>query len=315
MSETPKISALAKPSAKVTASIAETEFRTPEDYRNWLLDELRFAKAYWKHRVQPSINGRKLHDFEFEIAWGAYSRVKDTVDNARKWNAGEWPMGDNKCNGNDGKQFPIPEKEFPAREEFCEPVLLRVDTSMNAETLAMIASPMIGKKVPKVAPSKSVHIAHDLFIEAQDYLDTLRKPQKKWAASLLFARQITVSFDEIENSNLMGSGQLPLLPPEPKQRNKGQMKQTAIRAAVSRYYEKRADLFPKEREAVKKDCLQNNRIPLPDLCKLRRDRFKRLWLKQQKAGLGRQSKRGAQFKSKRPSSAASSLPTAGIPEN
>src|ERR1019366_2754223 len=139
MIQTDEIVPLSSNTEQIQASIARAETYNPEEFRNWRQDELRLAKAYWQE-IRPSIIYRKLHHFEFEVADKAHSRVEQTIANARQWNAGKWPLSSSKCNGNDGKQFPIPAGEFPAREDFLKQELSRVNKSLKPETLAMIAA-------------------------------------------------------------------------------------------------------------------------------------------------------------------------------
>jgi hypothetical protein len=183
--------------------------------------------------------------------------------------------------GDDGKQFPIQAEEFAALEKFSNPEPFLIDKSLKPETLAVIAAPMIGKRLTKLLPSEAVRIAHDLLTAAQDYLDTSRKAQADRFAKHLFTR-ITVSFEEIEQSNKKESGQLPLLRPVQTRRNAGQLKLSAIKAAVRHFYETRTNFLPQENEETKNDCLLNSRIPLPDLCEMRWKRFKNFWQKQQR---------------------------------
>ena len=112
----------------------------------------------------------------------------------------------------------------------------------------------------------------------------------------------TVSFDEIKQSNAEEPRQLPLLPPVQKKRNLRQLNLSAIKAAVRLFYE--------TREETKDDCLRNNRIPLPDLCKMRWERFKKHSMEQQSRAIAREAKKKAAktkaSKEKLPKSAATS---------
>lgn len=85
----------------------------PEKFRDWLYDGLRLASAYWQ-TILPFVQGHDdLKFVEFGIALKASERLIETLDNARLWNQGQWPRGDGKDNGNDGKKFPISADEFP----------------------------------------------------------------------------------------------------------------------------------------------------------------------------------------------------------
>jgi hypothetical protein len=266
---------------------------TPEKIRDWLQDKLRLAKAYWQ-QIQPFIIDRKLDYLEFEVASRAHSRVKETVANARKWNAGEWPMGVNKCNGNDGKQFPIPAAEFPDRKNFLEPERSRIDQNLMPETLAKIAAPMIGQRRPKLLPFEAVRIALDLYSTAQDYLNMLRKLQSRRLRDRIVTGDNSVSFVEIEQSNRRNSGQLPLLPPISKKRKgiseeESRMKplsKTAIRNAVRLFL-----VEHKHSQAEINVCLKTQRISLQDLCTMRWERFKSHSQLQRSRAIAREAKK------------------------
>jgi hypothetical protein len=303
---------------QTVASNAETESYNPKEYCNWLQDELRLAKAYWQEQIQPFINDRKLRNLEFEVARRAHSRLEETIANARQWNAGKWSLSAGKCNGNDGKQFPIPTEEFTALEKFRKPEPLLVDKSLKPEMLAVIAAPMIGKRVPKLLPSEAVRIAHDLLAAAQDYLDTLRKSQSRGLRERIVTGDNTVSFDEIEQSNRGDSGQLPLLPPiaskkkgRPEQEIREKpLSQTAIKDAVL--------LFLREHTASQgaiDDCLKTRRISLQYLCTMRWERFRKNSQVQQNRAISREAKKAEAkskaSKTKLPKSAASSPITVG----
>ena len=297
---------------QIVASNAETEPYKPKEIRNWLQDELRLAKVYWQEKIQPFIIDRKLRHLQFEISRKAYSRVEATMANARQWNAGEWPVSAGKRNGDDGKHFPIPAEGFLATEKFRKPEPLLLDKSLKPETLAMIAAPMIGKRVPKLLPSsEAVRIAHDLLTAAQDYLDTFRERQTRDFREHLVTGDNTVSFDEIEQSNEKEPCQLPLLPTVQTKRNRGHLKLSAIRAAVSRFYKTRTDLPPKKLTEAKENCLLNNRIPLSDLCAMRWERFKNFSQKQQLHVLHRKPRQSKRPKKDLPKSAGTSPISAG----
>jgi len=282
------------------ASSAETESYDPREFCNWLQDELRLAKTYWQEKIEPFISGRKLRYVEFEVARRAYFRVEETAENARQWNAGKWSLDAGKYNGDDGKQFPVPEGEFPALETFSKPEPLPVDTSLKPETLAMIASPMLGKRLPELLPNDAVRIAHELLAAAQDYLDTSRK-----AARDNFVKRITtgvtVSFDEIAQSNRLDSGQLPLLPPIASKK-KGRPEQEIREKPLSKTAIKQAVLdFLHEHTASQgaiDDCLKTQRISLQDLCTLRYERFKTFYLEQRSRAVTRGAKKMAVAKEK-----------------
>jgi hypothetical protein len=286
---------------------------TSEELRNWLQDELRLAAAYWQKQIHPFIIGRKLRYAEFEVARSAYCRVQETIENGRQWNTGNWPLGAGKCNGGDGEKFPIPANKFPALDKFQKPAPLLVDKSLQPETLAAIAAPMIGKQLPKLLPSQAVQVAHDLLTAAQDYLVTLRESQTRGHRERLVTGESTVSFDEIAQSNRGDSGQLPLLPPSPSKR-KGRTEQEISEKPLSKAAIKQAVLgFLHNHQAAKTavdDCSRTHRISLKDLCAMRYERFKKFATDQQKRAIGREAKKKATkietSKEKLPKSAATS---------
>jgi hypothetical protein len=71
-----------------------------------LQNEIHFANAYWQ-TIRPFIVGRESDFVEFEITLKAKERVGQTLESAKKWNAGQWPMGHGKLNGDDGPKFPV----------------------------------------------------------------------------------------------------------------------------------------------------------------------------------------------------------------
>lgn len=280
--------------------------------------ELRLAKEYWLRTVQPHIAGRKLRGVELFVANHAHSNLQVAKKNADDWN----------------RSYPftmvgalvLVDVDLSA-ENFREPEELFADENLKPEMLAEIAASLMNKNKVEITPAEAIRTAHELLMAAERYIGALPK-QKQGTESLATEIGFTfspVTFAEILRSNEKDSGQTPLLPPVQQGRNEGRLTLTALKAAVTRFWQEHpnreeeydceqwqdeVDIFAPEQAP------EGGQISLQDLCTLRWERFKNYWQHQQSRAQKRkppQSKRPkkSETKANLPQSAASSPTTAG----
>ena len=305
--------------------------------------EFRLAKEYWLRTVQPHIAGRRLRDVELFVAQDAYLLLRGAQRKAEDWNRTQ-----------EGRLSPLDVDLSGGK--FREPEVLFADENLKPEILAGIAAPLMNKSEARMTPGELVRTAHELLMAAERYIGTLPEKKEgpaSWKSDfdLAFGH---VLFAEILQSNEKTSGQLPLLPPVQQERNAGKLSLAALRRAVKDFLEQRKKNRPQiteeqytreteqnaklaqegritmivtgkpmtfqewqsQPDEAIKDCLQNNRILLQDLCTMRWERFKNHWQEQQNRVLAREANKEAKAKTKvpktkLPKSAASSPTTVG----
>ena len=292
--------------------------------------ELRLAKEYWLRTVQPNIERRKLRDVELFVAQDAHRRLQVSQRKAEDWNRTQ-----------EGRLSPL--DVDLSGEQFREPEVLFADKDLKPQILAEIAAPLMNKGEGKMTPAEAVRNAHELLMVAERYIGTLpeQKQGTESLVSDLHLAFSSVSFAEILRSNGKNSGQLPFLPPVQQKRNEGKLSLTALRNAVKNFLEQKKKNRPQiteeqwnrqtEQDArlaregrlkmigsgkrmtyqewqsqpdeAIRDCLQNNRISLQNLCTMRWERFKNFWQKQQRRVLNRRPSESKRPKKSLPKSA------------
>jgi hypothetical protein len=159
--------------------------------------------------------------------------------------------------------------------------------------LAAIAAPLVKKQTAELTPIAAVGVAHELLMAAGRYINAL--PEQKRGTERIIedfrSAFSTVTFAEIAESNQKGSGQLPFLPPigqKKKSRTQQEIREkplsvNAIKDAVRDFLSKHTPEITREdyerdqgqSKRVIDDCMENSRVSLQDLCRLRWERFEK----------------------------------------
>jgi len=211
--------------------------------RNEVERGLRLAKEYWLRTVQPHIAGRVIYGVELFVAERAYRHLLDAIEKAEKWNRLCVEKMD-EAHLQVSMDVDLSAENFRRPEV---PEMLFAD-NVKPEILAAIAAPLV-KGAMKLTPTDAIRNAHKLLMAAERYIGTLPQKKEGIGGSIVAAFEeafSTVTFAEIEASNRIDSGQLPLLPPlgqKKKGKNKEELVElaempltkTAIKSAVRRF--------------------------------------------------------------------------------
>jgi hypothetical protein len=314
--------------------------------------KLRLAKEYWL-RIQPFIKDRPLRNAELYVATDAHFRLRQAAGRAAEWNRTEEgrrfsvPVEALPDFGKD----PFLEPEELCRDENLKPETLAAIAAPMMQKRTAELTPLAA-----IGVAHELLLAAERYVKAlpeqkrgtERLMDDFDK-----AFSTVTFTEIKASNPKSSGKLplLPPSGQKRKNISEQEQREEP-LSVPAIREAVKRYldehtprltqeeYERdqeQTERLAKEGKLVRlgsgktrtyqewqsdnqkaiDDCMENSRVSLQDLCKLRWERFERQWNQRQLIASNRKTPRRKPRKQRgenSPSSAASSPQTAGKPE-